>query len=672
MLHLASLVPFFVGILLAVTVFRKKFGPLPTAFFVLISGLGPACLEYNLEVRMYSLAFLGILGTFWSAYRIISSGKRSAWTGMVLWGLMAAYSHYYALVVAGIMIFFTGAVYWVKYRGSTWRKGLLAIAAFLLGYAPWLFFLFTATSNVSGNWWVSELLGLDRVFNMVLGNMGLGKILMPLWMLLLAVVLLADSRIKNWSDEACTMAIGALTIGATIVFAYLLCFVMGQNVLQERYLYPLTAVTIFMLVLGSSRVLALLREYSEGAKLPCLETFAKTAMVTVLSVLLGLAIGNYKEYAGETRLYDEGTETTLEIIGEPEADVNFVSNGVQHLAWTVLYHYYPGNKIISGNYAGDNGGRFWYFTPDPLSEGDLERLEGEGITVLSYGENILARYSFELYYMEKTETAAAETAGDWTITQYGPREINSGFYTIYHPGKGLILVDGGWEEDADYVREQIHALGGKVDFWILTHPHQDHVGAFTEIYRNLQDIEIGEIYTVKMPEPARCLEVASWDDMTAYENFLALNVENLQYVSPGDVLDLLGLEFRIYNAFDSAVEELSGDYLNDGSMMFEVMGEKTSFLFCADVGKNMSDHLLEKWGEALQADYLQMGHHGYGGLQDDFYEMVSPDIAFFDAPESMMQDDTGRYDNPENAALMESLGSQVISFGQAPYTLVLE
>lgn len=55
--HLASLVPFVIGLVLALTVVRKRFGMLPVAFFLTISGLGQACLEYNLEVRMYALAF---------------------------------------------------------------------------------------------------------------------------------------------------------------------------------------------------------------------------------------------------------------------------------------------------------------------------------------------------------------------------------------------------------------------------------------------------------------------------------------------------------------------------------------------------------------------------------------------------------------------------------------
>lgn len=259
----------------------------------------------------------------------------------------------------------------------------------------------------------------------------------------------------------------------------------------------------------------------------------------------------------------------------------------------------------------------------------------------------------------------------WTITQYGPRDINSSFYTIYNPKQGLIVVDGGWTEDADYVREVIASLGNKVDAWILTHPHQDHIGAFNAIYPNLQTIEIGDIYTVDMAAPKVCKKRASWDSIDTYNDFLSLDVADLQYVHSGDALNICGLEFDIFSAYDDYVAELSKDYLNDGSMMLKVKGPTQSFLFCADVGYAVSDYLLEKWGDELKSDYLQMGHHGYGGLEDSFYEKVQPQTSFFDAPDWLMYDETGKYDNPENAALMESIGSEIKSFNSAPNTIIL-
>ena len=269
----------------------------------------------------------------------------------------------------------------------------------------------------------------------------------------------------------------------------------------------------------------------------------------------------------------------------------------------------------------------------------------------------------------------ADVAADitWKITQYGPVDANMSFYTIYNKDAGLIVVDGGWTDCADHVRNTIKTFGGHVDAWILTHPHADHVGAFNAIYPNPDGITIGDIYTVDMASPEECLEAASWDSMDAYNDFLALEVPDLQYVKAGDVLELYGLKFEILSTFDEDVRGLSRDYLNDGSVMFKVYGEEESFLFCADVGVSISDHLLAKYGEEkLASTYLQMGHHGYGGLSDAFYQAVQPEVAFFDAPDWLLKDETGKYDTPENVELMESMGSRIYGFNSAPNSVYLK
>ncbi len=261
----------------------------------------------------------------------------------------------------------------------------------------------------------------------------------------------------------------------------------------------------------------------------------------------------------------------------------------------------------------------------------------------------------------------------WSITQYGPRHANSSFYTIYNPKQGLIVVDGGWTEDAQYVKDILKLLGNEVDLWILTHPHEDHIGAFNTIYPHLESagITVHKIITVDMASPERCMEVASWDNVDAYKRFLALDIENLEYVSIGDSFELFDLRFDILNAFGEHVEQFSRDYLNDGSMMFKVTHETESILFCADVGINASTYLMNYGPEVLKADYMQMAHHGYGGLDDSFYRMVSPKVALFDAPEQMMFDETGRFDNPQNMTLMDSLGCEIFYFKEGPNTFIL-
>lgn len=298
--------------------------------------------------------------------------------------------------------------------------------------------------------------------------------------------------------------------------------------------------------------------------------------------------------------------------------------------------------------------------------------------IICTGIIILCMVLFLSYYLGFRESNPTindvnEPKDEWIITQYGRNDINLSFYTIYNEAKGLIVVDGGWTDDAATVREVVSDLGGHIDVWILTHPHQDHIGAFNLLYKEMDGIiTVDKIYTVDMASPEKCLEVAPWDSVDAYNEFLALNIPEITYLYAGDKIDICGLQFEIISAYDENVKKLSKDLLNDGSMIFKVTNQQESMLFCADVGIHMSDFLVDKWGNSLESDYLQMAHHGYGGLSDEFYSKVNPKVAFFDAPDWLMYDETGKYDNPQNAEFMKSLNAEIYSFNSVPNSIVLK
>lgn len=396
--HLAALVPFIVGIILAVTVVRKRFGNIPAAFFVVISGLGASCIEYNLEIRMYSLAFLGVFGAFYCSYRVIQTGKKSAWIGMVLWALEAAYSHYYALVTVGILLFCTGVTVWIKHRGSSWQKGFAAILAFGAGYAPWMIFLFTAMKTISQTWWMTEVLSLKKTISMIFGYSKYNYIILFLVITLGVIIFVTDA--KKRTDEFYTIAVGVATILGTVAFAYLLSYTM-KPMLAQRYMYPLSAVTFLILVIELSRVFSIAKEYGASENKKKLPIITKTIAMAFLALLFVIGLGNYKRYRDLTIDQSIKTSATLSLIGEPEEDVVLVTNGVKHLGWSVLPCYFPKTEYINGNYMCTDKSKFWYFNPTPMSEAELSQLEELGYDVTSYGQMQISQYPFALYYVEK-------------------------------------------------------------------------------------------------------------------------------------------------------------------------------------------------------------------------------------------------------------------------------
>lgn len=416
--HLASVSPFVMGILLALFRFRKKFGTVPAAFFIVLSGLGTFCLEYNLEIRMYALAFFCLTACFYCSYCVISTGKKSSWIGLVLWGLAGAYSHYYALAAGGLLVFFTGAAVWLKYGKRTWIKGVSAVLAFIVGYLPWMIILFNSMKSVSSNWWVTEVLPLKEALDMVMIGGNMTRVIMPLFLFVCLAVLFADSGMvrrtgreegsleigvpdhKKWRDKTWSVVVGLFTIAGTVAFGYFLCLVLAP-VLVKRYLYPVSAVTVCVLVVGISRLMEILKELGVKEKLVHLQGIGKGVSVCLCFLLLVMGLKNFSIYGGEVKLQKERTQETLDIIGTPDASVQMVTNGVKHLGWTVLKHYYPENEIINHDYRGGESESFWYFNTFEYPAEYLEELEGGGLKVTAYGEHWISQYSFYLYYIER-------------------------------------------------------------------------------------------------------------------------------------------------------------------------------------------------------------------------------------------------------------------------------
>lgn len=264
---------------------------------------------------------------------------------------------------------------------------------------------------------------------------------------------------------------------------------------------------------------------------------------------------------------------------------------------------------------------------------------------------------------------------EYLVTQYPDATgVQGTFYTITNENT-LIIIDGGWADNADAVQKVIAEHGNKVDAWIISHPHKDHAGAFNAIYANPGDIVIGQIYDNGFDYDFIMAAGEPYDDITIMETYYALTKDatNVTHLKRGDVLDICGLTFSIYNAYDDTVLSTVGDekdYQNNASLLFKVSSTDSSMLFCSDIKYDMNELLLENYGDQITCDYIQTGHHGNWSFSDEFYEKTGATVFFLDAPADIT-------DNPDfpASALKNSLlekNKTVLDFSTAPNTVTLK
>lgn len=94
-------------------------------------------------------------------------------------------------------------------------------------------------------------------------------------------------------------------------------------------------------------------------------------------------------------------------------------------------------------------------------------------------------------------------------------------------------------------------------------------------------------------------------------------------------------------------------------------------LFCADVyDSTFCTKMIEQFGEELQADYIQMGHHGNHSVTKEFVLIVQPKIAFFDAPDWLVNGEN--YDTQKNIEMLEEMNASVYTYMDAPNSVMIE
>lgn len=212
---------------------------------------------------------------------------------------------------------------------------------------------------------------------------------------------------------------------------------------------------------------------------------------------------------------------------------------------------------------------------------------------------------------------------------------------VVSPSGGVIVVDGGRAEDAQHLIDTINAHGGRVSLWLITHPHDDHLGALTQILNmNPKPVQIDTIvYSFLSDAEYESGETQDrMSNLTDFESALQ-NAGGTQLVSH----PAAGTEFTVGS--DMKVTVMNEPFFsaratfNNSSVVYKIETGGRKLLFLGDLSQEGAANLLANTADksALNADVLQMSHHGSGidGAGDELYSIVRPAVCLWPTPEWM-------------------------------------
>lgn len=234
-------------------------------------------------------------------------------------------------------------------------------------------------------------------------------------------------------------------------------------------------------------------------------------------------------------------------------------------------------------------------------------------------------------------TDSSVQLGGATITMLKGNELGQQLSMVIESSDGkLIVVDGGMDTNRQYLAEFIKNRGGKVDCWLVTHPHIDHIGALSAILSRQNDpmtsaddysrIEIGDIYYSFAPMEFYQQYEQSYRLPFIEEALASLAKHDASRLHEGSPR---GTEFWVGNIKVTVMNEpfqSEVDAGNNTSIAYRLEINGKRLLILGDMPYEGAQNLMSLWQPAdLKADIVQMAHHGEHGGSPEFYQMVDPD-----------------------------------------------
>lgn len=240
-----------------------------------------------------------------------------------------------------------------------------------------------------------------------------------------------------------------------------------------------------------------------------------------------------------------------------------------------------------------------------------------------------------------TKTWNSKKKSGFTLWQIPSHSNTIGNSYVFQTAKGKVIVmDGGFPEEANTLRGFIGALGNEVEAWFISHPHNDHMGALTEILKNPQEMKIKHIYHSRISKTVQAAEgpySPSCQDFYDLLDKTTIPVTDIR--TPGDVFSYDDMKLKVL----SVANEITTNAYNNSSMIMRVWDKKKTIVFLGDACIECGNLALNgPFRDDLNCEYLQMAHHGQNGCDKHFYQSIKFRVCLWPTPSWVWNNDQGK------------------------------
>ena len=219
-----------------------------------------------------------------------------------------------------------------------------------------------------------------------------------------------------------------------------------------------------------------------------------------------------------------------------------------------------------------------------------------------------------IYYKNETDAPTSSpsflsSGSDEGILKVHYIDVGQANSVLVQYNERFMLIDAGTGEAAQTVVNYLKNLEVEtLDFFIATHPHEDHIGGAAEVLKNFT------VNKIIMPEKETSTKT--------FENFID---EIIAKDIPVDAPEV-GKDYTFKKSSFKILSPSSEEYedLNDYSVSLKLSYGNTSFIFTGDA-TSVSESQMVASGLDISADVLMIGHHGSSSSSSEaFLKKVNP------------------------------------------------